>query len=298
MSSIGLLLGSRDSAGALVGAEGEILARVSVPNAYGPQDGLQGLQAMVSRLVTKAERGGGGPVTGIGVGFPGVVKDGVVRGTRVTWRSWLGYDLGGALGAATSLPVSIRNDVTCVLIGELAVGAAQGARNAVVAYSSHGVGGGLLIEGEVLTGAAGHLGHLPVAAAAGMPCSCGGMGHVDSVASASGMTRLYRERRGLSAADVPHFGVVREAARSGEEIAVASLQVGGRALGSVLGGIVNLLAPELIVLAGESATEPIFATELAAAMAGELIPGADTPELRHAQLGGDAQLIGAALLAQ
>jgi glucokinase len=297
--TIGMLLGSRDSSGALVDPSGRVLARVSVPNADSPQDGVDGLVAMARSLTRRAERMKV-TVAAVGVGFPGVIDpaDGVVRGTRMALGAWRGAPLQADLADRLGLPVRVRNDAVSILIAEAAAGCVVGERAVVLAYSSAGVGGALMLEGAILTGrhgAAGHLGHVPAAAAAGLQCSCGATGHLDPVASAAGMTRWYREQRHLSPGDAPYLRVVAEAAAQGDVVAQEALVRGGEALGTALGGVANLLEPDVIVLAGESAANETYRSAAMTALAAEIIPGGAQPEVRLSQLGGDAQVIGAAL---
>ncbi len=296
---IGLLLGSQDSSGALVDRTGRVLARVSVPNAATPHEGIEGLVGMAAQLRRKAVRLAAG-VEAIGVGFPGVIDpiDGSVRGTRTALRTWRGIPLAAELQERLGRPVTVRNDVVGILLGESAVGAAVGERDVVLAYSSAGVGGAIMLGGRVLLGrrgAAGHLGHIQSPAAAGLRCSCGGMGHLDSIASTTGMTRWYREQRRLNPGDVPYLRVVTEAAARGDRVASQALRLGGSALGMALGGVANLLEPDVVVLAGESATDLEYRSAAVAALVAEVIPGNVLPEVRVAALGGDAQVIGAAL---
>jgi glucokinase len=298
-AAIGMLLGSRDSSGALVGRDGRVLARVSVPNAETPAEGVDGLVAMARSLARRAQRQGV-TVAAAGVGFPGVVDpaNGVVRGTRVAMRAWRGTPLRSDLEERIGLPVRVTNDAVSILIGEAAAGCVVGQRSVVLAYSSAGVGGAIMLDGEVRLGrrgAVGHLGHVPSSAAIGIPCSCGGTGHLDPVASASGMTAWYREQRHLSAGDAPYLRVVAEAAAQGDAVAQEALVRGGAALGVALGGVANLLDPDVVVLAGESAENGTYREAVLSAMRAELIPGGATPEVLTWALGGDAQVIGAAL---
>ena len=296
---IGLLVGSRDSCGALVASDGTVLARVSVPNAGTPREGIEGLSAMASSLHRKAERLAV-PVSGVGVGFPGVIDpgDGSIRGTRIAMRAWRGSPLAQLLGERLDVPVTVRNDVVCIMLGEAAAGAAVGERDVVLAYSSAGVAGAIMLDGTVFLGrrgAAGHIGHVPSAAAAGLRCTCGGSGHLDSVASATGMTRWFREQRRLDPADAPYLGVVSQAARRGDPVAIQALVRGGSALGVALGGLANLLEPDVVILAGESSADRHYREAAVAALQAEIIPGGFHPEARLAALGGDGQLMGDAL---
>lgn len=296
---IGLLLGSRDSSGALVAPDGAILARVSVPNAGAVSDGIEGLVAMSTLLRRKGNRLGV-VAESVGVGFPGVIdpSEGAIRGTRLAMRAWRDTPLAPILAERLDLPVTVRNDVVAALLGEAAVGAAKGERNVVLAYSSNGVGGAIMLDGRIVLGrrgTVGHLGHVPSEAAAGARCSCGGYGHLDTVASAAGMTAWYRRQLRLDHSGAPYLRVVTDAAAAGNATAVAALRRGGTALGKALGGVANLLEPEVMVLAGESADNEIYVAAATEALTAEIIPGGAPPQIRRSVLRGDAQVVGAAL---
>lgn len=298
---IGLLLGSRDSYGVLVAPDGVILARVSVPNAGEVADGVDGMVAMATQLGRKAGRLDREPIA-VGVGFPGVVDpvDGTIRGTRFAMRQWRDTPLAGLLADRLGMPVTVRNDVVAALLGEAAAGAAVGQRNVVLAYSGAGVGGAIMLDGRLVLGrrgAAGHLGHVPSESAAGLRCSCGGCGHLDSIASAAGMTRWYRKQRRLDPSRAPYLRVVTDAAAAGDATAVAALRLGGTALGKALGGVANLLEPDLVLLAGESTTHEEYRSAVVEALRSEIIPGNEPPRIKSAALGGDARAVGAALSA-
>jgi glucokinase len=298
-ASIGLLLGSRDSSGVLLSPEGVVAGRVSVPNSSTVADGIDGLVGMVAQLLRKARRLQVA-VESVGIGFPGVIDpaEGTVRGTRMALRAWRGVALAEMVSQRVGLPVVARNDVVCALLGEAALGSVVGERDVIMAYSSTGVGGAIMLGGQVRLGrrgAVGHLGHIPSEAAAGLRCSCGGVGHLDSIASAAGMTRWYRRQRHLDPSEAPYLRTVTEAAGHGDHLAVEALRTGGTALGMALGGLANLLEPDVIVLAGESANDPIYRAAVVDALNGEIIVGNAAPDLRLAALGGQAQVIGAAL---
>lgn len=276
-----------------------MLARVSVPNAGTVSDGIEGLLAMTTQLRRKGARRGI-VAQAVGVGFPGVIDpiDGTIRGTRLAMSAWRDTPLGAILGEQLDVPVTVRNDVVAALLGEAAVGAARGENNVVLAYSSNGVGGAIMIDGRIVLGrrgTVGHLGHVPSEAAAGVRCSCGGYGHLDSVASSAGMTSWYRRQLRLDHSGAPYLRVVTEAAAAGDATAVAALRRGGSALGKALGGVANLLGPEVLVLAGESADNGIYVEAVTESLIAEIIPGGAPPEVRLSALGGDAQVVGAAL---
>jgi glucokinase len=111
------------------------------------------------------------------------------------------------------------------------------------------------------------------------------------------MTRWYRDQRRLNPGDVPYLRVVIDASAKGDAVAREALLRGGSALGMALGGVANLLDPDVVILAGESTADEGYRSAAIEALHREIIPGGSLPEVRVASLGGDAQVIGAALSA-
>ena len=281
----------------------------------------------------------------IGVGAAGVIDPatGTVVSATDSLPGWAGTDLVAELTARTGLPIRVVNDVHAHALGEAAAGASRSTRSSLLVAAGTGIGGGFITDGHLLTGrnsAAGHIGHVPSAAAAGLPCPCGGTGHVEAIASGPAILNTYRRLVDASAepgpseptsqgqspesttatpADLPTStptsapnsvaghemaapapGNTRElaaAASAGDELALRAFDIGARALGSALGGISNILSPEVIVVGGGlAAMDEIWWAPLRAAFAAELIPATAGIKLAKAELGQDAALIGAASL--
>ena len=222
---------------------------------------------------------------------------------------WAGTDLVTELSARSGRPVRVVNDVHAHALGEAAAGASRGTRNSLLVAAGTGIGGGFITDGHLLTGrnsAAGHVGHVPSAAASGLACPCGGTGHVEAIASGPAILNTYR--RLVDASDSPTSTPVaapvpantRElaaAASAGDALAVRAFDIGARALGSALGGIANVLSPEVIVVGGGLAEmDETWWAPLREAFAAELIPATSGTQLVKAELGQDAALIGAASL--
>ncbi|MCU4298363.1 ROK family protein [Brevibacterium permense] len=272
----------------------------------------------------------------IGIGAAGVIDPvtGTVVSATDSLPGWTGTDLVAELTARTGLPVRVVNDVHAHALGEAAVGASNDTRSSLLVAAGTGIGSGFITDGHLLTGrnsAAGHIGHVPVAAAAGLDCPCGGTGHVEAIASGPAILATYRRLvRGSAdpdlvqseraaqgqthesapatpsdsptptpaSANAPVPTNTRElaaAASAGEELALRAFDIGARALGSALGGIVNVLSPEVVVIGGGLAEmDDAWWGPLHEAFTAELIPAASGAPLVKAELGQDAALIGAA----
>jgi glucokinase len=162
-----------------------------------------------------------------------------------------GYDLKTGLQEKLTLPATIENDATAAAIGESWLGASKGIQNSIMVTLGTGVGGGIIINGTPLRGpdgGAGKIGHIAVEPD-GHPCGCGSRGCVEQYASATAIERMAREA-GMPTANSHE---VYEAFQKGDERAAAVFQKMGRYLGMMLGGLVNALNPEIIVIGGGAA---------------------------------------------
>nr|WP_221473228.1 ROK family protein [Planomonospora venezuelensis] len=265
--------------------------------------------------------GGPGTVTAVGVGSAGVVdpRRGVVVSATGAIAGWAGTDLRGELSRALGLPVAVDNDVHAHALGEQWRGAAAGYRDVLLVAAGTGIGASLLLGGRVRHGAhsaAGHAGHLPVAAAAGRPCPCGGRGHVEAVASGPALLAEYRRRAaavhtgeaavpGPRAAaaevarrdEVTHLAEVARLAEAGDPVAAAVLTEGATALGSAIGGLLNVIDPEIVVVGGGVAgCGALWWDALLEAVSAEALPALRDIPVEPAALGGAAALLGAARL--
>lgn len=204
-----------------------------------------------------------GSVAGMGVGVPGTVdrKPGVVRETpNLGWRNAPLRDL---IGEAAGLPVALDNDANCAAYGEWWQGAGRGADRMIAVTLGTGVGGGIVIGGEIYRGAsdaAGEVGHTSVDFA-GRLCACGSRGCVEAYASGPGIAASAVE--GLADAGDSVLGAIAdagegrvtgravcEAAAAGDAHAARVLAETARILAAAVANLVNLLNPDLIVIAG------------------------------------------------
>ena len=265
---------------------------------------------------TDAGRGPGSGVAvsewRIGVGAAGAIDPvaGTVVSATDSLSGWAGTRLVAELEARTRLRVRAVNDVHAHALGEAASGASRGTDSSLLVAAGTGIGGGIIWDRRLVVGrnsAAGHIGHLPAPAAAGLPCPCGGTGHVEAIASGPAILATYRrllahERPSADspAPDTPGPATTRDLAAiasAGDPLAKRAFEIGARALGAALGGIANVASPEVIVIGGGLAeTDETWWAPLREAFAAELIPATTGTPLRKAEMGQDAALLGAACL--
>lgn len=162
-----------------------------------------------------------------------------------------GCDLGVLLRTRLGVPVVIENDANAAAIGEHWLGAAKGVRNAIVVTLGTGVGGGLILNGEIFRGSdgtAGEIGHINVEPQ-GVLCGCGSYGCVEQYASATAIVRMAKELDPSVSEDVTSLDLYRAGVR-GDKNAVEVFRRMGSYLGIAFANLVNTLNPDVIVIGG------------------------------------------------
>ncbi|WP_423216522.1 ROK family glucokinase [Streptococcus equinus] len=250
---------------------------------------------------------------GIGMGSPGKVDSDagtVVGAYNLGWTDV--QEIKKAFEAAFSLPFFIGNDANVAALGEQWQGAGNGNSDVVMMTLGTGVGGGIVANGQLVTGeggAAGEIGHLTVDTENGFACTCGKNGCLEAVASATGIVNLaqrfsseYEGDSAIKAAidngdDVTSKEIF-AAAKSGDVFANMIVDKFVAYLGLAVSHIANTLSPSRIVIGGGVSAAGEFLRSKIDAQAKEYI----FPQIRKtcqivlAQLGNDAGVIGAARL--
>jgi predicted NBD/HSP70 family sugar kinase len=237
---------------------------------------------------------------GIGVAIVGIVRRdaGVVTmAPNLGWRDVpLAERLADALG--TTLPIAVANEADLGALAELRRGAAIGAQHVLFISGEVGVGGGLIVDGQPLTGArgfAGEIGHMPVNPD-GRTCRCGSVGCWETEVGEGALLRRAGHPPDAGREEVE--AVLQEAA-AGSADALAAIDAVGRWLGFGLAGLVNVFNPQVVVLGGLfSRLHPFVDATLGAELDRLALPQArEAIRVVPASLGVDAALLGAAELA-
>ncbi|MFO7915103.1 MAG: ROK family protein [Candidatus Krumholzibacteriales bacterium] len=290
---------------AVVNEAGDILHRGMIPT-----EPSSGPRKTASRVAEWFEEQGPlpGDVTGAGVGCAGLInhQEGLLYSSP-NLPGWEGARLMEIFREELSLPVTIDNDANCAAYGEYFFGAGKGYDNFVCITLGTGVGGGIIIDGNLYRGEfgqAGELGHTKVVAG-GELCSCGSRGCLEAYIKAeaiveralgmieNGDASVLSEKERVTVKDIS------EAAGSGDEVAAEALRITGWYLGIGLSNVAHLINPGAIAVGG------------GVAMAGRHIMGPATDSLSEhvmneifmnvsivpAELGNSASSIGAAMLA-
>jgi len=277
-----------------------------------PKNGPFGVLDAIIALVAETTAGAHpSEVAGIGVGLPAQVDSQRQTVEFCANLPLAGVDVRALIAAGTRKPVTLTNDCQCAGIGEARFGPAKRVRDFVMITLGTGVGGALFLAGEPYRGSrglGGEIGHV-VVSLDGPPCSCGGLGHIESylgspaiAARGKDAARAYSGAAIRSLADGNPEAVRAEhvvgAALAGDAIARDILLELGDILGHALTGIVNLLNPRLIVVGGGiGETAEMLVARAAEIIQTEALAGRRDVEVVRALLGNDAGILGAAALA-
>ncbi len=254
---IGIDLGGTNFRLAVVTPEGVIGDRMhcSVESSRGKEAVLKDLVSSIQRLAKK-QKPTGGKLVAVGLGVPGLIrpKEGIVTESP-NLPGWIDFDIRTPIEAALGVPLAIENDANCFALGEFWQGAAQKAKHVCALTLGTGVGGGIVLNGELWRGAdgmAGEVGHM-IIEADGRQCKCGSRGCLEQYASGTAIRQFAVEARwdrkghpgDITAQDVY------EAAQQGDKVALGIFRKMGHFLGIGLTTLINLLNVEMIVLGGK-----------------------------------------------
>ncbi|MEO6812242.1 MAG: ROK family protein [Isosphaeraceae bacterium] len=312
---VGVDLGGTKIVVGVVDAKHQILGRAkrSTPAQKGGEAILEAILGAIGEALTEAALSVK-DLAGVGVGSPGPLdpERGIIlfSGNLNVENYPLGPDLERALGR----PVLVRNDVWAGGYGELRLGAGRGARDLITAFVGTGIGGCVIMRGEIVAGAtgnAGELGHI-VLKTNGPKCGCGQRGCLEALASRTAIARRIRKaiRRGESStlstalrskSDRLKSHDLAAAYHGGDALAIKEVTRAAHYLGLGLASLINVLGPEVVVVGG-GVTEALGASYL------DLVRASARPHILYdpdqkiriepAALGDDSGLLGAALMAR
>ena len=212
------------------------------------------LKKMEEKGIEKTE------VTGVGVGVPGpVVKEREVQvAVNLHWGyTMLADDLEKLLD---QIPVKVGNDANVAALGEMWKGGGEGYLDVVLLTLGTGVGGGIIINGEIAPshrGVGGELGHITVNPDEEATCNCGNHGCLEQYASATGVVRIAnkllaasKEESSLRTLETVTAKDVFDAAKAGDHLAVEAVEVLGKYLGLVVANVALTVDPDVFVIGG------------------------------------------------
>jgi glucokinase len=304
---VGVDLGGTKIYGVLLkGAEVVNEAKAKTPTQGGPLAVVDAIAELVRGLETDE-------VKAIGVGAPGVVD--TATGTVQHAPNLHGWVEPFALGPAISevlegVRVEVDNDVNVGTLAEHRVGAGRGAQDMLGVFVGTGVGGGLILDGELRrgqTGLAGEIGHV-IVDQHGRPCGCGGQGHLEAYAGRASLERRARELEAegrdtvlvdLAPAKRMTSGVFAKALAQGDALTIELLDEAVTALGVAIASAVTLLDLQLVVVGGGLADRlgPTFVGRIEQATRSRLFAEPSSLRVVPGELGDRGGATGAALMA-
>ncbi|MEX2606249.1 MAG: ROK family protein [Kiritimatiellia bacterium] len=251
---------------------------------------------------------------GVGIGCPGVLnlKSGVL--VKAPNLGWTDVAIQSILHKKFKVPAFAVNDVDAGTFGEFSRGAGKGAATVMGIFPGTGIGGGLIYDGTIYQGkqwSCMEIGHLQVQPD-GPLCGCGRLGCLEAVAgrlaistaaSAAvmrGQAPWLRKQAGSDPADI-RSGALADAIKNGDQVIERIVRQACAALGSVLGGMVNLLAPDVMVIGGglAEAMPDLYLEAVSTAMEPKIMNALQkTCTLKIAELGDHATALGAAAWAR
>ncbi len=314
--TLGIDLGGTKILAAVVDQEGHILG-----TAKKKTRGERGVDEVIERIARTALKAVDEAhldmraIQAVGIGAPGVAdhNTGVVE-FAPNLPDWTNIPLGTRLQQLLDVPVFVENDVNAGTFGEAVVGAGRGYSSVVGVFPGTGIGGGIVLDGRLWRGArnaAAELGHM-VTLIDGPLCGCGRRGCIEALASRTAIERdIWGEIRGgresiitglVGEGEGVRSGVLREALDAGDPVVVDVMQRASYHLGVFNAALVNALDPECIIYGGgliEACADimlPIIRETTYRYLIRPVAP--DQLPILEAALGDNANLIGAAMLAQ
>jgi glucokinase len=244
-------IGGTKLAVAVVDANGAVIRRAQAPTK--PSEAGRGDELFAALMALVDDVVAGEEISGVGIGCGGPIDwtNGLV--SPLNFLAWRDFPLRARVAARfPGVPVRLANDAIAVAIGEHWKGAGAGANNVLGVVISTGVGGGLVIDRRVVwgeTGNAGHLGHV-VVDPDGPECACGGRGCLEAIARGPAVVQWALDNGWRSSEAEPDGRALADAARAGDEVAVAAFVRAGTASGIAFASAAHLLELDVIAVAG------------------------------------------------
>jgi glucokinase len=313
---IGVDMGGTKILSAVIDAEGNILgtAKVSTKAGRGAVEVIDRIANCIQQAVSESGVDAES-IQAVGIGAPGPLDPAtgvVIFAPNLGWRD---VPLKAELEARVGFPTFVDNDVNVGTLGEHVFGAGRGVQNVVGIFVGTGIGGGIILQGELFHGAsktAGEIGHI-IVKAGGPRCGCGTRGCLEAIASRTAMTKQFQKailKKGkksvlseLTGGDLESIrsGVLAKAVRMNDKLTLKVFKKVTKYLGIGIGSIVNFLNPEMIVLGGGvvEALDDTFLDNIRAAVEKYSLPNTlDGVQIVPAELGDNSGILGAAALAR
>jgi glucokinase len=287
---IGIDLGGTKTRAAIVDREGRLHERLEFQTPESSEEAvLDALDSAVESLL-------GDGISALGYGIPSNLHRETRRILRATNLPLDDLDLVAHARDRFGLPVGIENDANAAALAEWNLGAGRGTSTLVMLTLGTGVGGGLVLDKRLYRGWA-EIGHV-VLQAGGPPClgNCHGRGHIEALVSGTAADAAAVELYGAGA----DAYMLVSRAREGAEEALARIAALAELLGAAIGSLANIFDPDVVVVGGgfgEAAGDLLLGPAQDAARREAVYPADTTLRVVAGELGGDAGLVGAGLVA-
>ncbi len=314
LAGVGIDLGGTSIKMGVVTPEGEVIARNEFATPDGPaRPAVAELARQVRQLINStglpAER-----IGSVGVGTPGILdpQKGIVRSAS-NLVGWVDVPLGDWLADALGRKTKVINDAHAAVMGEIRFGTARGIRDLVLLTLGTGVGGAVVVAGQVVVGnrgLAGELGHMRIEMSRPRPCGCGLFGCLEAYAGAKNILKRMHE---ALADDIQEISLLKEksktapltvedlfwAANEGDGIMLGLVDETALALAAGIANLLHALNPKAVVLAGGVSRSPLLVEKVREYLPDLVLNPAYLEDFRleTSGLGPDAGLLGAAAAA-
>lgn len=297
--AIGVDLGGTSAKCALVSENGRILETGSVETPANDKSDkiLATIETEINRLRQKAIQINCDPQV-IGMGTPGSIdiEKGYLIGSTPNFKHWKNVPIAEKLKERTGLPVFVDNDANVMSLGEFVYGAGKNYQNIICLTVGTGIGGAIIINGNLYRGSAyagGELGHVSIKSE-GRNCRCGGRGCLEQYASATAMLREFKELSGSNG--VSNVKKLFELKADNNSSASQAIHDAAYAMGRGVANFINIFNPEAVVIGGgvAEAGEIYLAIVRDTAMKFAMPAATQSVKIISATLGNDAGFMGAA----
>ena len=260
--------------------------------------------AAAIRAAMKEEGLSAADVLGVGIGVPGpVLENGVVLGCANL--GWGEMDVKDCMEQMLGLPVRVGNDANVAALGEMWKGGGRGYKDLLMITLGTGVGGGLILGGKIVcgsNGAAAEIGHIIVNPSETDVCGCGGHGHLEQYASATGIVRMAKqallkeqEETSLRSFESLTAKDIFDEAKKGDAVAKRLVDRLGSYLALALTHVAAVVDPKVFVIGGGvSRAGTILIDAVASHYNKNIMNALKNKEFRLAELANDAGIFGAA----
>lgn len=291
----------------LFSAQGELLEKWEIPTRR-ENAGENVLGDVAKTILAKQEERGivKEDIIGAGIGIPGPVRaDGtVLKCANLGWGITKASEI---LGNTTGLKVKVANDANVAALGEMWKGGGKGYEDVVMITLGTGVGGGVIIGGNVVAGSnggGGEIGHIIVNPHETELCGCGGHGHLEQYASATGIVRLAKKRLAEDNTETKLRGFntltaknIFDCAKESDAVAMELVDLLGKYLASALKHVAATVDPQAFVIGGGvSKAGEILLNAVRTHYNENLLYALQNKEFCLAKLGNDAGIYGSARL--